>query len=131
MINVKDVTKKKSRLSVRKRSAYQAGKAVKKFAVLENGTMRLYDTVELEAADTEKTLAWKAFDMKTVNHIEAVTQVGAMDAETFNLTFEDKTTVECATASVQDCKNWVKALNQTKQREERAFGQASGASMMF
>lgn len=36
------VTKKRSKMSVRKRTAYQAGKAVKKFAVLEGDTLRLY-----------------------------------------------------------------------------------------
>ena len=42
---IMQVTKKKSRMSVRKRTAYQAGKAVKKFAVLEGDTLRLYVNV--------------------------------------------------------------------------------------
>lgn len=54
-----------------------------------------------------------------------------MDTDTFMLTFADKTTVECVSSSVQDCTHWVRALKKTKEREERAFGQASGASMMF
>ena len=102
-------------------------KNTKKFLVLEDDqqTFKI-----LKDADAEKSE--KEFDMHKAISIERTVNTGALDADTFIMTFEDPAEIfKFQSDTFANCKKWMRVLELAKNTKPRVFGTVSNGSMMF